>query len=544
LGDIVIFVDGSVNCLLVRPLFLSDATFYSLDDIVKLTGARSPAPPLGLTILPNLLPDHWEFTLVDEDIEPLTDETLQWADIVMISGIGSQLKPMVEIIRRAKGFDKIVVVGGSGPTLQPAMYGDADFVVKGEAEDTVPKLLADLRRGERSGMYISNNSADLKQAEVPRYELLKLNKYMFVGVNFCRGCPFACEFCAQIEIFGRKPRTKTADQVVADLQRLYDLGYRGQIDFGYDNLIGDPKAATAVLSAMAEWSKERRYPFYYSTEATVNLAQKPELLSLMRDNDFRMIFVGLETADPEVLKQTKKGQNRIMPPHESVKIFNSYGMVVNTGLILGFDSESPNTAQNILDMVQRTGVFPALVLPLHALPGTGLSRRLHAEERLFGTGQVVLHREDRTDTATTGLNFVTVRPRAEIMSDLVHVLENLYDADQFYDRLRTTLDWYQPSQKHKPGPRQLVEMVRAFLIIAWTTGTARETRRHFWSALFKTLFTQPGALEVVIIQAVLHTNYSNRSKSYIEALVEEIENIHAVGETQYNAQMLPTAAAN
>ena len=534
-------IDGPTRCLLVRPEFLHDTTFYSLKDMFRLTGARSAAPPLGLCILPNLLPAHWEIRLVDQDIEPLTDEQLQWANIVMVSGIGSQQITMDRVIARAQAFGRIVVVGGSGPSLQPDLFTHADFVVSGEAEDTVPKLLEDLREGKTSGMYKSAGQAVLKGSPTPRYDLLDLQAYMFVGVCYCRGCPFACEFCAQIEVFGRTPRTKSPEEVVADLQRLYDLGRRGMLDFGYDNLIGDPKDAKMVLQAMAEWSEAHNNPFFYSTEATVNLARHPDILALMARNDFRYLFVGLETADDDVLEQTQKGQNKTLPPEEAVRIFNSYGLIVNTGLIIGFDSESPDTAANIIEMVKKTGVFPALVLPLHALPNTQLSRRLQTEGRLFGEGDIEITREDRTDTATTGLNFVTRRPRLDVLRDLTRLLDELYEPESFYQRLGLTLAWIKPSPKYRPSLKELVQMVKAFFIVATSTGMNAGTARRFWPAFFKVLFTKPKALEVVVGQAAMHTNYFNRSQSYIAAVQEEIELVERVGETEFNQKRLPAS---
>ncbi len=533
------FGDGPTRCLLVRPSFLTDGTFYSLRDVFKLTGAKSAAPALGLLILPTLLPEHWEFVHIDEDIDELTDDLLRWADIVMVSGIGPQLETMTTVIRRARSFDKIVVVGGSGPTLQPHMYEEANFIVVGEAEGTVPKLLEDLRNGVTKGIYQGTNDCDLTEAKIPRYDLCRVGDYMFMGVNFCRGCPFTCEFCAQIEIFGRKPRTKTVQQMINELQTLYDLGFRGMLDFGYDNLIGDQQMAIDVLRAMARWLRAHNHPFYFSTEATVNIAQKPEILELMRQCDFRVIFVGFESADPEVLAQTSKGQNTVQPPAEVAKILNSYGMIVNTGLILGFDSGTPKTSSNILHMIQETGAFPALVLPLHALPNTGLSRRLEKEGRLFAGGELRIDRDDRTDTATTGLNFVTARPRTEILKDLAEMLAQLYDPELFYSRLERTIEQFEPDYKFKPTVGDMAGMIRAFTIIARTTGLQKSTRRKFWRLLTKTLVRKPAAIEMMVGQAVLHTNYANRSDSYINALNDEIATVKRMGgEDAFNTHML------
>ena len=316
---------GRTRCLLLRPEFLEN-TFYNLTDVFRTLGGASPAPPLGALVAAAYLPSHWELKLVDADVEPLKDEHFQWADIVMISGIGPQQETIHKAIERAKRLGKPTVVGGAAPTLQPEKYvGKADFVVVGEAETTMPKLLEDLGRGATSGLYRSEELADITEGPVARYDLCKLDKYLMIGFGYNRGCPFACEFCAQIEIFGRKPRTKSPQQVVKELQFLYEQGYRGVVDFGYDNLIGDPKKTEVVLQAMADWAKEHGYPFTYTTEATMNVARMPRLLELMEANDFRYVFMGIESADDEVLKKSAKGQNTALPAEEVVRIMNEHG---------------------------------------------------------------------------------------------------------------------------------------------------------------------------------------------------------------------------
>jgi radical SAM superfamily enzyme YgiQ (UPF0313 family) len=532
---------GPTKCLLVRPEFLDD-TFYSMDEAVALLGAKSAAPPLGLLTMAALLPEHWELRCIDEDVEPVTDADVDWADIVMISGIGSQQNTMLRIIERAHAVGKLTVVGGSGVALQPDFLPEADFVVAGEAEDTVPRLLEDLGQGKTSGTYISTHKADLHNTPVPRYDLAKLDKYMMVGLAFARGCPFSCEFCAQIEIFGKKTRTKKPEQVIEELQTLYDLGYRGMVDFGFDNLIGDIPQAEAALEAMAAWSKEHGYPFHYSTEATMNLARQPKVLKLMQDNDFRMVFIGIESGDEEVLERTKKGQNTGIKPSDAIRVVNEHGMLVNTGLILGFDGETPETAGNIINMLRRTGAFPSLILPLHALPGTALQRRLREEGRLFADGVVAMNTTRRTDTATTGLNFVTERPRAQIQRDLVRVLEDAYDPGIAYDRIRLTIDQIDPRPRYKPSIGEMLIYLLAFVKIAFSIGLRKATRWRFWKAFFRTLFTKPRALDRVITMAVMNDNYARQSVSYIEALKIQIDYVESTGEETFNREMLATDA--
>jgi radical SAM superfamily enzyme YgiQ (UPF0313 family) len=525
------------RCLLVRPQFLEN-TFYNLSRVFRLLGARSAAPPLGLLVTAAVLPPEWELRLVDEDVEPLTGQHLAWADVVFISGIMSQLETIKAVAERARALGKTVVVGGAGPTLQPELFVPiADFVVVGESETALPAMLEDMARGVRSGTYRARSLPDLERAACPRYDLARLDRYLFVGLSFARGCPFACEFCAQVHFFGNQTRTKSAAQVVAELQRIYDLGYRGMIDIGYDNLIGDLRRAEDVLTAMRDWAADHGHPFFFSTEATMNLARQPKLLGLMRDNDFRYVFLGIESGDAQVLERAKKGQNTAMPAAEAVRILNSYGLIVNTGLILGFDGETRRSAAGMLDMIQRTGAFPSLVLPLHALPSTRLADRLRGEGRLFAR-DLVVGEKDRTDTATTGLNFVTDRPRAEILRDLAHVLESLYDPRNHYERMALTTRQLRPNHKHRPGLAKTLKMAASFGRIARTVGLAPDTRGYFWRALARTLLTKPSAVEMVVGQAVFQAHYAQQARSYVEALHAQIDEVERVGEARFNAERL------
>lgn len=528
---------GRVRCLLVRPEFLEN-TFYNPRSMFRLLGGHSAAPPLGLLTVAAYLPDHWELKFIDGDNEPITDEHIAWADVLLISSKGPQEVPVRHLVERAHKRGIPVVVGGAGPTLQPDRYvGWTDYIVIGEAEAVLPKLIKDLANGETEGMYRGHGSVSLADARMPRWDLADLDQYMFVGMNYTRGCPFACEFCAQIEIFGRKPRTKSPEQIIAEHQRLYDLGFRGMVDFGYDNLIGDIKQTEAVLTAMRDWNRAHKHPFCYSTEATMNLARLPRVLELMRDNDFRYVFMGIESGDPEVLDRTKKGQNTSMSPAEAVRVLNEYGIVVNTGLILGFDGESPRSAENMLRMVQESGAFPTLVLPLHALPGTNLSKRLEKEGRLFMNGEIPKADDDRTDTAASGLNFVTARPRAEILRDLADVLDRLYEPDRHYKRLALTLSQLKTARKFVPPPRKMLRMAKSFKEIVKLVGVDRETAPHFWKTLLKAAITKPGAVEMVIGSAVMNANYRDQSRSYVKALREQIEEIGKIGEVAFNRRM-------
>ena len=299
---------GPTKCLLVQTKF-SALSFWNYQDVCDIVGAKYPAAPLGLLTVAALLPQQWTFKLVDENVEPLLDEQLLWADIVCTGGMLPQQKSMLEFIGRAHELERLVVVGGPDPTSQPGLYKEADFLVLGEGEITIPMFLRDLEVGITSGTYHSTERANMLESVIPRYDLIRFRDYIMIGMQFIRGCPFNCEFCDVIELFGRTPRFKTNEQILTELQTLYDLGYRGHIDMVDDNFIGNKKKVKELLREIKAWTIARKYPFYFTTEASVNLADDDELLQLMQDCDFRYVFLGIETPENEILALNNKNQN-------------------------------------------------------------------------------------------------------------------------------------------------------------------------------------------------------------------------------------------
>ncbi len=523
--------------LLVQPRFSSNS-FWNYTEVCEFAGAKYPAAPLGLMTVAALLPQHWQFRLVDENVRPLTDADLEWADLVLIGGMLPQQKETLAIIDRVHDKGRPVVLGGPDPSSQPQVYGKADFLVLGEGEVSIPLFLEDLDKGATSGEYHSPERADMTEAVVPRFDLIRFQDYLHVGIQFSRGCPYNCEFCDIIELFGRRPRTKTPEQVLAELQRLYDLGHRGHIDFVDDNFIGNKTKVIEVLQAIANWSKRHGYPFHFSTEASVNLAKEEELLRLMQENDFRYIFVGFESPDEEVLRKTQKTQNTAVSAVEAVRTLAAHGIIVNGGFILGFDNETEQTAQRMIDLIQEAGICMAMVGTLFALPNTQLDRRLKREGRLFSGGCMRVEQSQHVDQTTSGLNFATIRPRTDIMRDHAEVLRQIYDPHKYYERVLSTAMNLNPAGKSHPGFGQVLRLVRGFLKVCAKAGTSQSSGLLYWKTLLSVLFKNPKALEATINLAAMYVHFSKQAAYVIDTLNQNTKHVENLGEERYNDAML------
>ena len=303
-----------------------------------------------------LLPQHWKFRLIDENVEPLLDEHILWADVVCSGGMLPQQNSILDLIVRTHNLDRKIVLGGPDPTSQPDIYKDADYLVLGEGEITIPLFLNELQKGALSGTFVSSEKANMLDTVVPRFDLIDFHNYIMIGIQFVRGCPFNCEFCDVIELYGRTPRYKSNEQLLNELQTLYSLGYRGHIDMVDDNFIGNKRKVKDLLREIIKWSKERKHPFYFTTEASVNLAEDDELLQLMKDADFRYVFLGIETPDSDTLALNQKQQNVNIPIETAVRKILSYGMVSNGGYILGFDSDKEEIAGQMVKSIQDSGI--------------------------------------------------------------------------------------------------------------------------------------------------------------------------------------------
>jgi radical SAM superfamily enzyme YgiQ (UPF0313 family) len=507
-----------MRALLLYPLF--PPSFWSFEETVQLIGRKAMLPPLGLVTVAAILPKDWEFKLVDHNVREVTEEEWAWAEIVLVSAMIVQKADFAAMIQEAKRRGKKVAVGGPYPTALPheAKRAGADYFVLDEGEVTIPLFLEALARGDESGTFRGEGEKpDVTTTPIPRFDLLELDAYSEMSVQFSRGCPFLCEFCDIIVLYGRKPRTKAPKQLLAEFQALYDLGWRRSIFVVDDNFIGNKKNVKLMLNELQPWMVEHGFPFSLSTEASVDLAQDQELLDQMVQCNFGAVFLGVETPDTDSLKLTKKSQNNRDPLIESVQRIARSGIRVMAGFIIGFDNEKPGAGQRIVDFIETAAIPTASFSMLQALPDTGLTKRLAKEGRLLaddGAGDL---------NQTSFMNFVPTRPVQEIAREYVDGFWDLYDPIKYLDR---TYRHYQDvgqgnfPKKPKSAKKKLDKGNRNALIkIFWRQGVVRETRFKFWINLVKMFKNNRGGVGSYIGTLA----YAEHFLTYRESVREQIE---------------------
>jgi radical SAM superfamily enzyme YgiQ (UPF0313 family) len=515
---------------MVFPRFNRNS-FWNLGATCRVHGARCVAPPLGLITVAALLPAEWNVRLVDRNAQTLRQSDIAWADMVMTGGMLPQRPDALAVIATCKAYGKPTVCGGPDATTSPEIYDAADFLVLGEAEGILDAFVAAWRAGQRRGRFQAEKfRVDVGKTPKPRFDLLELRRYMYVGVQFSRGCPFTCEFCDIIELYGRVPRTKDTGQMLAELQALHDRGYRGHVDFVDDNLIGNKKALKQFLPMLQRWQAERRYPFAFSTEASINLADDPELMTMMAKANFFAVFVGIESPDPATLIATRKKQNTRRCLAESVRRINAAGMMVLAGFIVGFDTEPDTVAQPMIDLIERSAIPACMVGLLTALPGTQLSRRLAREGRLLDFADW-----SAGDQCTAGLNFVPVRSRRAILEDYRRVVFTIYRPRAYFDRVRTlalclgkrptggTPNAAASAAKNTGiDRRRLAALLRlTFQLTIRRPGLAR----YFWRNVIDTLRHNPAALEQMLMSMALYLHLGPFSRYVVRQLDKQIDQL-------------------
>lgn len=477
-----------MNVLLVYPEF--PKTFWSYEKILELVNRKVLLPPLGLVTVAAILPQEWNFNLVDVNIRPVSNQEWLWADLVVMSAMIVQKDDIIRQINLARHHGKPVAVGGPYPSSTPdeLVAAGADYLILDEGEITLPLFVEAWNRGDTGGRFSSDGvKPDVTATPIPRYDLLELGAYDSMSVQFSRGCPFQCEFCDIIVLYGRKPRTKTPDQLISELNHLFDIGWRGGVFMVDDNFIGNKRNVKLMLTVLEQWQKFHGYPFRFDTEASLDLADDQELIDQMLACNFAAVFMGIETPDIDSLAATMKFQNTRSPLLESVDKVTRSGLRVIAGFIIGFDGEKEGAGQRIVAFSEAAAIPTTTFAMLQALPHTALWHRLEKEGRLIDKiGNI---------NQTTLMNFVPTRPVEGIAQEYVEAFCQLYEPHAYLDRVHRYFLKLGPPRVRSAFRCPELAVLRALLIVCWRQGLKRSTRWAFWHHLFHILRSNPKVAE-------------------------------------------------
>jgi radical SAM superfamily enzyme YgiQ (UPF0313 family) len=458
-----------MNALLIYPQFPD--TYWSFKHALSIEGKRAAQPPLGLMTIAALLPNTWRKRLIDTNVESLKDADLAWADVALVSGMQVQQEHLASIIERCRARGLRTVVGGPIASSMSAAGLKADHVVIGEAEDLIATLARDLETGNARPVYEAVEKPEMERSPLPDLSLIKMSHYSTMTVQYSRGCPFNCEFCDIIEIYGRRPRTKAVAQVLAELDQLWIAGWRSSIFVVDDNFIGNKKRAKELLTAMVEWGQIHDFPFRFCTEASLDLADDPELLQLMRNARFNAVFLGIETPDEHSLIANHKLQNTRRDLLASVEVIQQYGMEVMGGFILGFDTDRDDVFDRMVEFIQKSAIPMAMVGLLQAMPGTQLFRRMWKEGRILDAGD-----GNNTDCQ---LNFLPRMDSARLVEGYLSVLKRIYNCDAYYERVKLLLSRCSPLGRQHMSFASLRAMGSS-VIRQGLLGRNRRSRISYW----------------------------------------------------------------
>lgn len=493
-----------MRILLVYPKYPD--TFWSFNYALKFISKKASHPPLGLLTVAALLPKEWDKRLVDMNVSALTDKALEWADLAFVSAMSVQNESVKEVIKRCKKKNLKIVAGGPLFTTGYEEFDDVDYLVLNEAEVTLPPFLADLKNGCAKHLYSSEELPDIQKSPVPLWGILNMNNYASMNIQYSRGCPFNCEFCDISVLYGHKVRTKSKDQITDELEALYSLGWRGDVFFVDDNFIGNgKKLKKSVLPSMIEWMERKKRPFAFNTEASINLSDDLRLMQLMGQAGFNSVFVGIETPNEESLAECNKVQNRNRDLVFCVKKIQNFGLQVQGGFIVGFDSDPLTIFERLSAFIQESGIVTAMVGLLNAPRGTRLYKRLAKEGRLL--------KDITGDNTDFSINFIPKMDYDVLINGYKRIISGIYSPKPYYERVRNFLREYKPSQK-KPF-RFNLRYPAAFFKSVIFLGIIGKERLYYWKLFFWTALRRPRLFPLAITLAIYGSHFRRVFENYL-----------------------------
>ena len=488
-----------MKILLVSPK--CPETFWSFKYALKfIVIQKAPNPPLGLLTVASMIPKKWEKKLVDMNVMSLNDKDLKWADFVFVSAMSIQKESVKEIMVRAQKMGVKIVAGGPLFTSSYDEFEEVDHLVLNEAEITLPSFLENLGDGCPKHIYTSNQWADIRKTPIPLWELVNMKKYTSMSIQYSRGCPFDCEFCDVTLLYGHRPRTKDKDQVIAELESLYSQGWKWKVFFVDDNFIGNKeKLKKEVLPAIAKWMEKRRRPFSFFTQASIDLSDDEELMRLMVQAGFYSVFVGIETPNEKSLSECNKSLNMNRDLIACVRKMQKFGLEVDGGFIVGFDSDPPSIFERQIKFIQKSEIVTAMVGLLNAPRDTRLYQRLKKENRLL--------KDSLGDIGS--VNFVPKMSYETLIDGYEKIVKTIYSPPYYYERVRRFLKNYKLPPKG--GRFRFSDLVGFFMSIL-VLGIVEKGRFYYWRLFFKIMFTRPRFFPL----AITYTTYGFHFRKFFE----------------------------
>ncbi len=480
-----------MKILLIYPKYPD--TFWSFKYALKFISKTAANPPLGLITVASMLPVYWSKKLIDLNVESLKTKDILWADYVFISAMSIQLESVHKIIDKCKKLNTKIVAGGPLFTNEYESFSQIDHFVLNEAEITLPDFLKDLKNGQLKRIYQTTAFAEMQNTSLPDYSLIKQSKYSALNIQYTRGCPFNCEFCDITALLGHKVRAKTSKQIINELNNIYNIGWRDSVFFVDDNFIGNKKILKSdLLPQIIDWMKSKDYPFSFTTEASIDLADDDKLMELMINAGFNTVFIGIETTEEKSLTECNKIQNKNRSLVQSVRKIQDFGIEVSGGFIVGFDNDSKSVFQNQIDFIEKSGIITAMVGLLNAPKKTRLYKRLNNEGRIV--------KEISGNNTDYTLNFIPKMNKNELINGYKNVLNRIYSGKSYYNRVLVFLRRFNPVGGNKN--KISFSTIKAFLKSMIILGVFDEFRTSYWKLVFWSLFNRPQVLTKAITYSI------------------------------------------